>query len=51
MRNYWRVEQSPLHLYAYALVEGAYHLAAESAEQITVSSPFQLTLPIAQLSY
>jgi Uma2 family endonuclease len=44
---YWRIEQDPIHVFAYQLgAEGAYHLAAESRQELVVDEPFLIRLPI-----
>ncbi|MBU2662982.1 Uma2 family endonuclease [Actinoplanes bogorensis] len=50
IRHYWRVEQNPLHVYAYDLVDGRYELVADSAEQLVLSAPFPLELPIRDIT-
>lgn len=50
VQHYWRVEQDPLHVYAYLLEGGAYQLVADSAEQLELSEPFPLTLPLAEIT-
>ncbi|MGC4805886.1 Uma2 family endonuclease [Micromonospora sp. DT233] len=53
---YWRIEQDPVHVYAYRLGgrrgpsgERQYELAAESAELIALDEPFEIKLPVAEL--
>jgi Uma2 family endonuclease len=48
--HYWRVEQDPLHVYAYRLEAGRYELVSDSAEVLEVAEPFEMTLPVAELS-
>lgn len=48
--HYWRIEQHPVHVFAYDLVGGRYELAADSAETLVLSRPFELTLPIRDLT-
>lgn len=48
---YWRVEQSPVHVFAYRLTpKGTYELAADSAELLELKEPFDITLPIAEIT-
>jgi Uma2 family endonuclease len=48
---YWRVEQEPLHMYAYQRgADGSYELAADSAEVLELTAPFEITLPIAEIA-
>ena len=35
--HFWRIEQDPLHVYAYDLVDGAYQLVADSADELVLS--------------
>ena len=53
---YWRIEQDPLHLYAYRLGdrigpggERQYELVDDSSEVIELSEPFVIKLPIAEI--
>ncbi|MEH1166633.1 hypothetical protein V6V47_14735 [Micromonospora sp. CPCC 205539] len=39
-----RIEQNPLDVYAYDLVDGRYELAADSAEELIVAKPFDIRL-------
>ncbi|WP_229400113.1 Uma2 family endonuclease [Micromonospora okii] len=54
---YWRVEQGPVHLYAYRLSdrigpggERQYELVADSADVIELTEPFDIKLPIAEIT-
>nr|WP_239098386.1 Uma2 family endonuclease [Micromonospora qiuiae] len=54
---YWRVEQNPVHLYAYRLGdrigpggERQYELVVDSAELIELSDPFDIKLPITEIT-
>ncbi|MFI9640009.1 Uma2 family endonuclease [Micromonospora sp. NPDC051925] len=54
---YWRVEQDPVHLYAYRVGdrvgpggERQYELVADSAELIELAEPFDIKLPIAEIT-
>ncbi|SDY03307.1 Endonuclease, Uma2 family (restriction endonuclease fold) [Micromonospora pattaloongensis] len=46
IRHFWRVEQDPVHIYAYELVDGGYQLVADSADELVLAKPFELRLPI-----
>jgi Uma2 family endonuclease len=48
--HYWRVEQDPLHVYAYRLAAGRYELVADSAELLEVAEPFPVKLPVSELT-
>jgi Uma2 family endonuclease len=48
--HYWRVEQDPLHVYAYRLEAGRYELVADSAEVLEVAEPVEMRLPVAELT-
>jgi Uma2 family endonuclease len=43
---YWRVEQRPVHVYAYGLRGGAYQLLADSDTVLKLDEPFPINLPI-----
>ncbi|MER6588803.1 Uma2 family endonuclease [Micromonospora chalcea] len=53
---YWRIEQDPVHLYAYRLGdrigpggERQYELVDDGSEVIELSEPFAIKLPIAEI--
>jgi Uma2 family endonuclease len=47
---YWRVEQEPtVHVYAYALRDGAYQLVADSDTILKLDQPFDINLPISAI--
>ena len=48
--HYWRVEQSPIHIFAYDLVDGRYQPVADSTEVLTLSRPFAIELPIQDIT-
>ncbi|WP_307868519.1 Uma2 family endonuclease [Micromonospora sp. C95] len=48
--HYWRIEQNPVHVYAYDLVDGRYELAADSAEELIVTKPFDVRLPVRDIT-
>jgi len=51
IRHYWRIEQNPVHVYAYDLgPDGHYVLVAESADRLEVDRPFPISLPIADIT-
>jgi hypothetical protein len=51
IRHYWRIEQHPVHLYAYELGEdGHYALVADSAELIELDRPFPIKLSLAEIA-
>jgi Uma2 family endonuclease len=51
IKNYWRVEQEPVHVYAYQLgADGQYKLIADSAEELVVDEPFPIRLPIGEIT-
>ncbi|MFF5172192.1 Uma2 family endonuclease [Micromonospora sp. NPDC000089] len=54
---YWRIEQDPVHLYAYRIGdrvgpggERQYELVTDSAELIELTEPFDIKLPIAEIT-
>ena len=44
--HYWRIEQNPVHVFAYDLVDGGYELVADSADELVLTAPFEIRLPI-----
>jgi Uma2 family endonuclease len=48
--HFWRIEQDPVHVHAYDLVDGKYQLAAESAEELVLKAPFGIKLPIRDIT-
>ncbi|MDG4840528.1 Uma2 family endonuclease [Micromonospora sp. WMMD967] len=54
---YWRIEQDPLHVYAYRIGdrvgpggERQYELVADGADVIELTEPFDIKLPIAEIT-
>ncbi|MEU8237029.1 Uma2 family endonuclease [Actinoplanes missouriensis] len=50
VRHHWRIEQDPVHIYAYDLVSGAYELVADADEELVLSAPFEIRLPIRDIT-
>jgi Uma2 family endonuclease len=48
--HYWRIEQDPVHVFAYELVNGVYEPAADSDTELVLSAPFEITLPIRDIT-
>ncbi|MFY1703252.1 MULTISPECIES: Uma2 family endonuclease [Micromonospora] len=55
--HYWRIEQNPVHVYAYRLGEQPgpagvpqYELVTDSADVIELTEPFVLKLPVADIT-
>lgn len=48
--HYWRIEQNPVHIYAYDLVGGRYELVADSGEELKLAAPHELSLPIRDIT-
>jgi Uma2 family endonuclease len=48
--HYWRIEQDPVHVYAYDLVDGRYELVADSADVLRLAAPFDIELPISDIT-
>jgi Uma2 family endonuclease len=48
--HFWRIEQNPLHVFAYDLVDGRYELVADSADELLLTAPFEIKLPIADIT-
>lgn len=54
---YWRIEQDPVHVYAYRIGdqvgpggERQYELVADGADVIELAEPFDIKLPIAEIT-
>ncbi len=48
---YWRIEQDPIHVYAYARgPQGPYELVTDSADVLELGEPFAIKLPIADIT-
>ncbi|BFU42247.1 Uma2 family endonuclease [Krasilnikovia sp. MM14-A1004] len=48
--HYWRIEQNPLHVYAYDLRDGRYELVADSETELVLTEPFEIRLPIRDIT-
>jgi Uma2 family endonuclease len=48
--HYWRIEQNPVHIYAYDLIDGRYELAADSADELVLTEPLDIRLPIRDIA-
>jgi Uma2 family endonuclease len=48
--HYWRIEQDPLHVFAYDLADGRYELVADSDTELRLEAPFPMTLPISDVT-
>lgn len=48
--HYWRIEQDPVHVFAYELLGGEYHLVTDSDAELILAKPFDLRLPIADIT-
>ena len=47
IKHYWRIEQSPVHVYAYDLgPNGSYQLVGDSDTELVLTAPFEIRLPI-----
>jgi Uma2 family endonuclease len=46
----WRIEQNPVHVFAYDLVGDQYRLAADSADELVLTAPFEIRLPISDIT-
>lgn len=47
---FWRIEQNPVHVFAYQLVDGAYKLVADATDELVLESPFEIRLPIRDIA-
>jgi Uma2 family endonuclease len=48
--HFWRIEQDPVRVHAYDLVDGRYELAADSDTELVLSAPFEIRLPIRDIT-
>jgi Uma2 family endonuclease len=48
--HFWRIEQDPVHVFAYDLVDGAYVRVADSDAELVLQRPFEIRLPIADIT-
>jgi Uma2 family endonuclease len=48
--HYWRVEQNPVHIFAYDLADGQYQPVADSAEVLTLRKPFDIELRVRDIT-
>jgi len=48
--HFWRIEQNLVHIFAYDLANGRYDLAGDSADQLTLTAPFEIKLPIGDIT-
>jgi Uma2 family endonuclease len=50
VRHFWRIEQGPVRVHAYDLVDGRYELVAQSETELVLSAPFEIRLPIREIT-
>jgi Uma2 family endonuclease len=48
--HFWRIEQNPAHVFAYDLVGDHYELIADSETELVLSAPFDIKLPIRDIT-
>jgi Uma2 family endonuclease len=48
--HFWRIEQNPVHVFAYDLIDGRYQLAADATEELVLTAPFEIKLPIRDIT-
>jgi Uma2 family endonuclease len=48
--HFWRIEQNPLHVFAYDLVKGGYELVADSDTELVLTAPFDIKLSIRDIT-
>jgi len=48
--HFWRIEQDPVHVFAYDLVDGRYELVADAEEELVLMAPFEIRLPIRDIT-
>ena len=48
--HFWRIEQNPIHVFAYALGKSGYELVADATEELVLTEPFELRLLIRDIT-
>ena len=48
--HYWRIEQDPVHVFAYDLVDKRHVLVADSDTELVLTAPFEIKLPIRDIT-
>ena len=48
--HYWRIEQNPIHIFAYDLVDDRYELVGDSDELLALTKPFDIELAIRDIT-
>ena len=48
--HFWRIEQDPIHVFAYDLGKNGYELAADATEELVLKAPFDIRLPIRDIT-
>jgi Uma2 family endonuclease len=48
--HFWRIEQDPIHVFAYALGKNGYELVADTTEELVLTEPFEIRLPIRDIT-
>lgn len=50
IRHFWRIEQNPVHIYAYDLVDGRYEPVADAADELVLKRPFDIRLSVRDIT-
>jgi Uma2 family endonuclease len=50
VRHFWRIERHPTHVFAYDLVDSRYELVAEGTDELVLTTPFEMRLPIRDIT-
>jgi Uma2 family endonuclease len=48
--HFWRIEQDPMHVHAYDLVDGRYQRVADSDTELVLTAPFAIRLQIRDIT-
>jgi Uma2 family endonuclease len=48
--HYWRIEQNPVHVFAYDLGQKGYELVADSVDELVLTAPFEIRLAISDIT-
>ena len=46
----YTLEQDPIHVFAYALGKSGYELVADATEELVLTEPFEIRLPIRDIT-
>lgn len=50
IKHYWRIEQDPVRVYAFELIGDGYKLVADAADELVLDRPFEIRLPVRDIT-